>query len=192
MTEEEVKMQDDTPVEEQPAVSDNVSNAVSDNADNTETTEGQEETEEISEEQDEKMPFPTARVVRIIRANIAKDKMIKSDVKIGMNKFLGNIAVDISVGSIQFIFTEGAYLATNNTIDLDVGVGSIEVVMGLPSDIGGSFTGSIDTGDIDIVSFGWTEVTETHYETTNFLTASDLVTMNAEIGTGSILAVLQQ
>ena len=96
MTEEEVKMQDDTPVEEQPAVSDNVSNAVSDNADNTETTEGQEETEEISEEQDEKMPFPTARVVRIIRANVAKDKMIKSDVKIGMNKFLGNIAVDVA------------------------------------------------------------------------------------------------
>ena len=106
--------------------------------------------------------------------------------------FLGNVVVDISVGSIQFIFGDGAYFATNNTIDLDVGVGSIEVVVGLPSDIGGSFTGSIDTGDIDIVSFGWTEVTDTHYETPNFQTASDLVTINAEIGTGSILAVLQQ
>ncbi|MHA1480796.1 MAG: hypothetical protein ACTSQZ_05190 [Candidatus Thorarchaeota archaeon] len=105
---------------------------------------------------------------------------------------LGNVVADVSVGSIQFIFGDGANFATNNTIDLTVDVGSIDVILGLSSDIGGSFTGSIDTGDIDIISFGWTEISETHYETSNFLTASDIVTIDAQVGTGSLLAVIQQ
>jgi hypothetical protein len=52
--------------------------------------------EEISEEEAEKLPFPTAAVVRIMKANMDGEKMIKKDVKIGMNKWLGDMCARVS------------------------------------------------------------------------------------------------
>ena len=52
--------------------------------------------EEISEEMDEKLPFPTARVVRIIKENLTKPHQIKSGVKIAANEFLGYVLRDIA------------------------------------------------------------------------------------------------
>jgi len=53
---------------------------------------------EVSEEEEEKLklPFPTAAVVRIMKANMDKEKMIKKDVKIAMNKWLGDMCARIS------------------------------------------------------------------------------------------------
>jgi hypothetical protein len=52
--------------------------------------------DEISEEEAEKLPFPAAAVVRIMKANMDNEKMIKKDVKIGMNKWLGNMCARVS------------------------------------------------------------------------------------------------
>ncbi|MBU0953108.1 MAG: NFYB/HAP3 family transcription factor subunit [Nanoarchaeota archaeon] len=52
--------------------------------------------EEISEEEDEKMPFPTAAVVRLMKKNLDSDKMIKKEVKIAMNKWLAKLAESVS------------------------------------------------------------------------------------------------
>jgi histone H3/H4 len=54
--------------------------------------------EEVSEEEEAKLklPFPTAAVVRIMKANMDKEKMIRKDVKIAMNKWLGNMCAHIS------------------------------------------------------------------------------------------------
>ncbi|MBI5159214.1 hypothetical protein HY992_03780 [Candidatus Micrarchaeota archaeon] len=58
--------------------------------------EGQPQGEEITEELEEKLPFPTARVVRIIKENFQKEHQLKSEVKIAANELLGAILRDIS------------------------------------------------------------------------------------------------
>lgn len=54
------------------------------------------EPEELSAEEEEKLPFPTARVVRIIKENFEKEHQIKSEVKVAANELLGKILVDIA------------------------------------------------------------------------------------------------
>ncbi len=53
----------------------------------------QEEEEEI-----EGLPFPNARVVKILKENMKREHQIKKEVKIEANKFLGEIAADIARG----------------------------------------------------------------------------------------------
>lgn len=54
--------------------------------------------EDVSEEEEmkEHLPFPTAAVVREMKKHVNKDKMIKKEVKIGMNKLLGEIVAEIA------------------------------------------------------------------------------------------------
>ena len=54
--------------------------------------------DEVSAEEEakEKLPFPTACIVRLMRAQLDKDKIIKKDVKIGMNKWLGNLVARVA------------------------------------------------------------------------------------------------
>lgn len=54
------------------------------------------EEEEISEAEDEHLPFPNARVVRIIKSNFKKEHQVRSEVKLAANKLLGEILADIS------------------------------------------------------------------------------------------------
>ena len=68
------------------------------NADATEESEevsSEEESEEFDEEgqpiEDEGLPFAKAEVVRLMKRNLDKDKMIRERVKVEMNKFLGEV-----------------------------------------------------------------------------------------------------
>ena len=54
------------------------------------------EGEELPPEEEEKLPFPTARVVRIIKENMAKPHQIRAEVKVAANEFLGDILKDIA------------------------------------------------------------------------------------------------
>lgn len=54
-----------------------------------------EETKKNKEEED-KLPFPMACIVRIMKANMDSEKMIKKDVKIAMNKWLGELCAKVS------------------------------------------------------------------------------------------------
>ena len=52
--------------------------------------------EELPPEEDEKLPFPTARVVRIMKENMTKPHQIRAEVKVAANEFLGEILKDIA------------------------------------------------------------------------------------------------
>jgi histone H3/H4 len=52
--------------------------------------------EEVSESEEQSLPFPNATVVRGMKKHIDSNKMIKKDVKVAMNKFLGEIVEDVS------------------------------------------------------------------------------------------------
>lgn len=61
-----------------------------------ETQEQSPEEEEVSEEEEEKLPFPNAAVVRIMKSKMDGEKMIKKEVKIAMNRWLGNLCVNVA------------------------------------------------------------------------------------------------
>ncbi len=52
--------------------------------------------EGIESELEEKLPFPSARVVRIIKNNLKKEHQIRSEVKVAANVLLGEILEDIA------------------------------------------------------------------------------------------------
>ena len=56
------------------------------------------ESDEMSEEEaeSENLPFPNARVVKIIKKNMTNPHQIKRDVKLAANELLGEIMADIS------------------------------------------------------------------------------------------------
>ncbi len=60
----------------------------------TAAAEGQEQ--ELSTEEEEKLPFPNARVVKIIRENLHQPHQIKMETKLAANTLLGEILRDIS------------------------------------------------------------------------------------------------
>ena len=60
----------------------------------TEKTDSErEEKEDVSKE---KLPFPEASIVRIMKKSMDKEKKIKKEVKIAMNKYLARICANIS------------------------------------------------------------------------------------------------
>lgn len=52
--------------------------------------------EEISEEEEMKLPFPNATVVRLMKNSMDGEKMLKKEVKIAMNKWLGSLCHNVS------------------------------------------------------------------------------------------------
>ena len=61
--------------------------------------------EEVDASLEQKLAFPTAAVVREMKRYIAKDKMIRKEVKIAMNKFLADIVKDISQSMDKFPYS---------------------------------------------------------------------------------------
>jgi hypothetical protein len=61
--------------------------------------------EEVDASLEQKLAFPTAAVVREMKKYIAKDKMIRKEVKIAMNKFLADIVKDISQSMDKFPYS---------------------------------------------------------------------------------------
>ena len=61
---------------------------------NLENEENFDENEEYTED-DEKLPFAKAEVVRLMKENLDDDKMIRERVKVEMNKFLGEVLVNV-------------------------------------------------------------------------------------------------
>ena len=65
--------------------------------------------EEVDEKLEQSLPFPNATVVRLMKRNIEGNRMIKKQVKIGMNKFLGEIVEDVSTKMNSYPYTTMDY-----------------------------------------------------------------------------------
>jgi hypothetical protein len=57
---------------------------------------GTDETSEEEELEKLELPFPNARIVKILKKNFQKEHQIRRDVKIAANKLLGKILTDIA------------------------------------------------------------------------------------------------
>lgn len=52
--------------------------------------------EEVDAALEARLPFPTAAIMRILKANMDSEKMVKKEVKIAINKWLGTITADVA------------------------------------------------------------------------------------------------
>lgn len=56
----------------------------------------EEQKEELKDIETENLPLPNATIVRLMKDNLSEGKMIKKEVKVGMNQFLGEVLKDVS------------------------------------------------------------------------------------------------
>ena len=101
---------------------------------------------------------------------------------------VGNIEVDVDSGVINLISTSGVILVGDPTFDISVTYGTVTIVVVLPSDVGGSIETSVTSGTNTITAPTWTEITSTHYETSDYGTASQSLTIIASVSSGTISA----
>ncbi len=69
----------------------------------------EEKKEELKETDTEELPLPNATVVRLMKDNLSEDKMIKKEVKVAMNKFLGEVIKDIATRLDEFPYATVDY-----------------------------------------------------------------------------------
>ena len=90
-----------------------------------ESTDAQED-EELDVD-DEKLPFPNARVVRLMRESLDPNKQIKSIVKKEMNIFLGNIVKTICKKMNDFDYSYVDYGMFKQAIETFENIKTIEL-----------------------------------------------------------------
>lgn len=104
----------------------------------------------------------------------------------GDGAHVGDVTVSVTTGGIALDMTDGVILMGNSTFDLQTTTGGIDINVDLPSGIGASVECAVTTGSINISATGWTQITSNHYETSNYNTASQTLTVIAETATGGI------
>jgi hypothetical protein len=111
------------------------------------------------------------------------------DVELVDGAHVGDIAITAETGGITFGMTDDVVLIGNTTFDLDTTTGGITIVVDLPTGVGGSVECATTIGGVDITATGWTQITSSHYESSDYETASQTLTVIAEATTGGITAV---
>lgn len=111
-------------------------------------------------------------------------------VVLDLGAHVGDISLDTTTGGIFLSMTDNVVLQGNATFDLAATTGVIDINVDLPTGIGGSIECAVGTGDVDITTTGWTEITSNHYETSDYDTASQTLTIIAQTTTGSVDATV--
>ena len=110
-------------------------------------------------------------------------------IALGPGAHVGDVTVLVTAGGITLGMTDDVILIGSPTFDLFATAGGIAIVADLPTGIGGSIECSVGAGGVDITAVGWTEITSSHYETTDYDTALQSLTIIAEATAGGITAV---
>jgi hypothetical protein len=111
------------------------------------------------------------------------------DVELVDGAHVGDVTLSTETGGISLAMTDAVVLLGNATFDLDTTTGGVSVVVDVPTGIGGSVECAVGIGSATITAVGWTEITSNHYETSDYDTASQTLTVVIETGTGGVTAV---
>ncbi len=111
-------------------------------------------------------------------------------VVLGPGAHVGDVSLDTTTGAIFLEMSDDVVLLGNAIFDLTTTTGAIDILVDYPTGIGGSIECSVVTGSVDITAIGWTEITANHYETSDYDTASQTLTIIVQTTTGSIAAIM--
>ena len=113
------------------------------------------------------------------------------DVDLVDGAHVGDVALATVTGGVSLVMTDDVVLIGNATFDLDATTGSVNVNVDVPTGIGGSVECAVVTGGVDITAAGWTQITSNHYESSDYDTASQTLTVFIETITGGITAIFK-
>ncbi|MHA2313008.1 MAG: hypothetical protein ACXADF_16085 [Candidatus Thorarchaeota archaeon] len=99
---------------------------------------------------------------------------------------IGDVSMTTTTGAIDFYVGSGVVIIGSPDFSFETTTGAIDLNIVLPTGVGGSIEGAVGTGIIDIDAPGWTEITSSHYESTDFDTADQTVTVVVQTGTGFV------
>ncbi|MFW9843501.1 MAG: hypothetical protein ACFFEV_02880 [Candidatus Thorarchaeota archaeon] len=111
-------------------------------------------------------------------------------VLLGDGAHVGDVSLDTATGGISLIMTDDVVLLGNATFNLSTTTGGIDIIADYPTGVGGSIECAVGIGAVDITATGWTMITANHYETTDYDTAAQTLTIIAETSTGGIDAIV--
>ncbi|MFW9788314.1 MAG: LiaF domain-containing protein [Candidatus Thorarchaeota archaeon] len=111
------------------------------------------------------------------------------DVDLVAGAHVADISILTETGGIDFGMTDAVVLVGNATFDLEATTGGVKVIVDLPIGIGGSVECATGIGSVDITATGWTQITSNHYESSDYDTASQTLTVVIETSTGGIDAI---
>ncbi|NHI89588.1 MAG: hypothetical protein EAX87_08700 [Candidatus Thorarchaeota archaeon] len=111
------------------------------------------------------------------------------DVKLVNGAHVGDISLTTEASGISLVMTDDVVLVGNATFNLKTSAGGTSAVVDVPSGIGGSVECITGFGGVDITAPGWTEITSKHYESTDYNTASQTLTVIIETSIGGITAI---
>jgi hypothetical protein len=106
------------------------------------------------------------------------------------NAHVGDITLVAITGGIAIEMTDDTVLMGNATFDLETTTGGIDITVDYPTGVGGSIECAVTVGGIDITAPGWTQITANHYETSDYDTAAQTLTILAQTTTGGIDATV--
>jgi len=108
----------------------------------------------------------------------------------GDGAHVGDVSLDTTTGGISLQMSDDVVLLGNATFDLDTTTGGIDLTVDYPTGVGGSIECAVGVGGVDITATGWTQITSNHYETSDYDTAAQTLTIVAETTTGGIDATV--
>ncbi len=111
------------------------------------------------------------------------------DVELVDGAHIGDVSIATETGGIDLVMTDDVVILGNATFDLDTTTGAVSVIADFPTGLGGSVECAAAVGGVDITASGWVQITSNHYETTDYDTASQIVTFVIETTTGGITAI---
>ena len=117
---------------------------------------------------------------------IAGAGLIDCDVTQGAH--IGDVSLTTTTGSIESLMGSGLSISGSPDFAFESTAGLVDLIINLPVGIGGSIEGAVAFGTVDIDAPGWTEVTSNHYESNDYDTAEQKVTVVAQSNTGTIEA----
>jgi hypothetical protein len=99
---------------------------------------------------------------------------------------IGDVTITTGTGAIDFFMSSGVAVIGSPDFSFETTTGAIDLNVVLPSGIGGSIEAAVGTGSVDIDAPGWTEITSNHFESSDYDTASQTVTVVVQTDTGAV------
>ncbi len=103
---------------------------------------------------------------------------------------IGDVNATVTAGGMGLLFTDDVVLLGSPTFDLYAGSGAMTLNVGLPAGVGGSVECASVHGGVYITAPGWTAITSNHYETSDYDTAPQSLSVIAQTSSGAITATL--
>lgn len=106
---------------------------------------------------------------------------------------VGNIEAVATTGGISLQMTDDVIISGDVEFELTTTTGGVSVEVDLPTGVGGYFSGATTVGGVDVTPVGWDPATAgstQRYQTPDYETAADTVTITATTTTGGISATL--